>query len=121
MSDLQDVRKYSSEQFDKSLTLLASGGLVVTIGFVEKILKITQETNLVLLKLTWILFASTLLLNLFSHLSSSLSIDLELKKRNKSSSFFNGTTLVLNILSIIAVMTAIVLFIVFVSKNLKNG
>jgi hypothetical protein len=67
----KENRKIAEQEYDKLVIYLAGGGLVLTIGFVKDILKITEATNIVLLLVCWICFAACLLANLLSH---SLSV-----------------------------------------------
>ena len=63
----KENRKYSEQEYDKSIVYLAGGGLALTIGFVKDILKITEATNVGLLLVSWICFSTCLLINLLSH------------------------------------------------------
>lgn len=70
-----DAYKSAGEEFDKQVVYLSGGGLVLTIGFVKNIVKLSATAYLPFLLLSWILFAATLLLNLWSHKASAASTD----------------------------------------------
>jgi len=70
-----EVYKSAGEEFDKQVVYLSGGGLVLTIGFVKDIVKLSATAYLPFLLLSWILFAATLLINLWSHKASAASTD----------------------------------------------
>ena len=117
-NELQDLRKYSFEQFDKLIVQLAAGGLGLTMAFIEKIVKVTADTDYTYVKITWICFATSLLMSLLSHLTARLSIDETIKNGDNSGSIYNGITSALNWLSVLSVVTGILLFILFTFNNL---
>lgn len=66
---LQVVKQKSEENYEKSITLISSGTLLLSLTFIEKIIK--QPVLLWLLIVSWCLLAFTLLTNLISHQVSS--------------------------------------------------
>jgi hypothetical protein len=76
----QDMYKSATDEFDKQVVYLSGGGLALTIGFVKDIVKLSATAFLPFLLLSWLLFAATLLLNLWSHKASSASTDLFLSQ-----------------------------------------
>jgi len=118
LTQISKIREYSSEQFDKLLVYLSSGALVLTLGFVKDIVKISEETNKSLLIASWSLYALSLLLILFSHKSSIISMDYELNQKSKKSDLFDIITEVLNWSSTITLLAGIITFILFVYKNI---
>ncbi|MCF8219021.1 MAG: hypothetical protein K9I29_01445 [Bacteroidales bacterium] len=112
------IREYSSEQFDKLLVYLSSGALVLTLGFVKEIVKVTDETDVRLLIASWSLFALSLLLVLISHKTSLISMDLELAGKKKKSDKTDVITDVFNWSALIFLITGIIFFIIFISCNL---
>lgn len=46
ISTLYEIRKYSGEQYDKLIVYLSSGALVLTVGFVEKVVDLSKIKNL---------------------------------------------------------------------------
>jgi len=120
---LYETRRYSGEQFDKLIVYLSSGALVLTIGFVEKIIDLSKIDNLCLLYFSWSCFCISLILILISHASSMFSIDFDIYEKENISRFFDITTYTLNGLSLTALMLGIATFIRFViiAFSLKGG
>ena len=115
---IRSSRDYAAEQFDKLIVYISSGGLVLTIGFVKDIVKITDDTNTGLLKSCWIAFTLALMLNLISQWTSVKTMDKQLDEEEKSANTWNTVTDRLNILSALVLIAAILLFIIFVWKNI---
>ena len=93
---------------------LSSGALVLTVGFVEKVVDLSKIKNLFLLYFSWTCFSFSLIIILISHRTSLLSIDFEIKGNNKISDCWDRITKVLNWLSMIGLVTGIISFIRFV-------
>jgi len=113
-----EMRDYAEEQFDKLIVYLNSGALVLTIAFVKDITKITKETDTTLLILSWSSFVVSLLLILLSHKSALASTNYEIKEKERTSDCFDIITTILNWLSFLILITGLILFIIFISKNL---
>jgi len=128
---------YALEQFDKLVVYLSSGGLVLTTGFVTSIITITDQTNTLTLKLSWIGFTISLIFILLSQITSYNANQAEIKrtrqdidslkndavhKRRKLLIFklqvFNTLTKALNNLSLLCLLSGIVLFVLFMIKNI---
>lgn len=120
--DYQDkiykTRDYAAEQFDKLIVYLSSGALVLTIGFVKDIVKVTKQTNTTALKWSWGFFCASLFFILISHQTSMLSADKEVEEKFKFSKIMNYLTHGFNWFSIMALSAGIIAFIIFISKNL---
>lgn len=112
---LYETRRYAGEQYDKLIVYLSSGALTLTVGFIEKIVNLSKVKDFTLLYLSWGLFSASLILILISHRTSSLSIDLEIKAKDKMSDVWNIVTDVLNWISMAALVVGIIIFIIFVS------
>jgi hypothetical protein len=67
---IQDAISDSQNDFEKNLVYLSAGALTLSMGFIEKIIPFNKAVNKWLLITSWVLLASTLLLNLASHLIS---------------------------------------------------
>jgi predicted tellurium resistance membrane protein TerC len=115
---LLTIRHYSEEQYDRLLVYLNSGALVLTIGFVQNIIKITEKTVIVLLIASWCLFVLSLLMILISHRSSIAAIDCEIKEKDERSENWNKCTRVLNIISAFFLIAGLILFIIFIAGEL---
>lgn len=61
----------SEDDFEKNLVYLSAGSLVLSIGFIEKIIPMDNAKWAGFLIVSWCLIASTLLLNLASYLISA--------------------------------------------------
>jgi hypothetical protein len=115
---LLEMRDYAQEEFDKLIVYLNSGALILTIGFVKDITKITEETDTTLLIWSWSSFVCSLLLILLSHKTAILSTDFELKDKETISDRFDTATSLLNWISFIILMIGIILFITCITKNI---
>lgn len=115
---IRKIRDYSSKQFDQLLVYLSGGALVLTLGFAKDIVKITESTNKSLLVIAWSLFALSLILILFSHKSAIKSMDLELDNKTETSNTFDIVTEILNYSSLASLFTGIIVFVIFVIKNI---
>jgi hypothetical protein len=67
---ISDAIDESQSDFEKNLVYLSAGALALSIGFIEKVIKLQDASSRWLLIASWGLLASTLLLNLASHLIS---------------------------------------------------
>ncbi|QYH39447.1 hypothetical protein GYM62_11880 [Algoriphagus sp. NBT04N3] len=119
----------SDDDFEKYITFISSGALIITLTFVEKISPLDQSTNKWILIAGWGFLASTLLINLLSHYLSSRfnemtiqnldegmvyeKLTCKIKERNKVIS-------VLNIISIISLGIGIASILVFAAINAYN-
>jgi hypothetical protein len=119
-SENQKRSFYASEQFNKAVVYIAGGSLVFSIGFVEKIVSITKCTDTKILMISWIMFASTLILNLFSHITSRTAVDSTLRGNKQTGKVLNIATLTLDGLAVFILLTGLALFVVFVNNNLSN-
>lgn len=132
---------YAYEQFDKLIITLASGGLVLTIGFVKDIVHIIPSTDTTLLKYSWYLFTSSLIIALLGHIFAILanriiiSIKIEEIDAHKEKVEFNNNSIRIrlkrwifksinlslkstNIIAFISLLTAIIVFVTFVNQNI---
>jgi UDP-N-acetylmuramyl pentapeptide phosphotransferase/UDP-N-acetylglucosamine-1-phosphate transferase len=121
LKESDDILNYSQQQFDKLIVYLSSGALILTIGFVKDIVKITPQTDTRTLIWSWVLLAASLITNLFSHRTSYYSIYFDLKKKNKVSNFNDIVTEILNWLSFISLIAVIVVFIFFIINNINGA
>lgn len=131
----QKAIDYSIERFDILIISLSSSGLVLSIGFVKDVIGDFSKVDPLLLKITWLLFALSLIMNLLSQVSGYYANKLDLKitkdiirtKKGKDSKInkekldlrmkiFNSTTMSLNGGSLFCLITGIITLIVFISK-----
>lgn len=131
---------YSLEQFDKLIIMLASGGLIFTVGFVKDIVKITETTDTSLLKSCWYLLTIALVSILIAQICSFQANKVEIKltqeeldsyedndefNETKKTKFirkffrlYNASVKIFNILSFMTLVIGIILFIIFVNQNI---
>jgi hypothetical protein len=67
---IEDAINVSQSDFEKNIVYLSSGALALSMGFIEKIVSFEKASNKWIVILSWVFLASTLLLNLASHLIS---------------------------------------------------
>ena len=67
---IQNSINESQSDFEKNLVYLSAGALALSMGFIEKIVSFEKASNKWIVILSWVFLASTLLLNLASHLIS---------------------------------------------------
>lgn len=65
-------QKEAGQEFDKQAVYIAGGGLALTLAVAKDFTAFVGKQYFVLLLLTWLFFALTLLFNLISHRASSL-------------------------------------------------
>lgn len=114
---LSEIRVYSEEEFDKLIVYLSSGGLALTIGFINNLIDLNNSNYNLLLIITWLCFTFSLIVNLLSHRSSLKSIDLELQGYEEKSDSWNTFTVILNKSGLIFFISGVVCFIIFVTIN----
>ena len=132
----QKAIDYSIERFDILIISLSTSGLILSIGFVKDIIKNFNKINPNLLKITWLLFACALIMNLVSQVTGYYAhkFDLDVTKdtirteKGKASKInvkrtecyhkiCNLSTLFLNGVSLICLIAGIITLIIFISKN----
>ncbi|HOK86549.1 MAG: hypothetical protein WBJ36_07950 [Tenuifilum sp.] len=111
---LLDLRKQSESEFEKLIIYVASGGLVLTITFSEKILSIDKNGQFLnWLISTWILFALTIVISLVFHLTSIKAFDLKLLEEDSISDKWNRATKLLHFFSVFLLILGIASFIIY--------
>lgn len=118
----------SQDDFEKYINLLASGGIIISLTFLEKIVTITSITFLSFYIIGLLLMVVTLLSNLYSHYKSMNDSDLIINEidderyedvfkniaiRNKPINFLNKA-------SIWSLIIGTILILTFVTINLYN-
>ena len=135
VDSIQKAMDYSIERFDILIISLSTSGLILSIGFVKDIIKDFTKVNPILLKVTWLLFASSLVMNLISQVTGYYANKFDLKvtrdlirteKGKKSkinvrrTDFFHKTlnsgTMLLNGCSLVSLISGIIVLIIFISK-----
>lgn len=118
----------SQDDFEKYINILASGGIVISLTFLEKIVSVTKISFLWSYIIGLLLLVITLLSNLYSHYKSMNDSDAIIKeideekyddifknieKRNKPINFLNNV-------SIWSLIIGTILILTFVTINLYN-
>lgn len=103
---LVKIKEKGDDDFEKNITYISAGTLVLSLTFIEKIVELKQSSHVWSLILSWGLLALTLLANLISHQLSSyyhektiedvdnklLTVPLSIKKRNRIIRVINWCT-----------------------------
>lgn len=128
--EIYDIKLKSDDDFEKYITLISSGGLGLTITFINDLIPLHDAVHTVFLVMGWGLLASTLFNSLYSHYISSKysqknmdDIDRNIPFENLESNINKRNTFInkLNKASMIMLALSIISIIVFVSLNIYNG
>lgn len=115
------IKEKSDDDYEKNITYLCAGTLILSMTFIEKIVDLNNSTSVWIVIISWILLALTLLANLVSHQLSSYYHERtyqdscignfkNVSKRNKIIRILNwGTTF--------GLVLGISFLIIFCSKN----
>jgi hypothetical protein len=131
--NIRSVIANSEENYDKNILYIAAGTLVISITFLEKIVKIETAGNLFLIIISWIFLALCIIMNLLSHQVSGyyafkieevydLSGDDENQKlrTTKKHDQYNLRIRWINWLTSIALGLGISFLVTFCSLNINN-
>lgn len=69
---IQNIKNKSDDDYEKNVSYISAGTLVLSLTFLEKIVKLETSTGISFLILSWVLMGLTLGINLLSHQLSSL-------------------------------------------------
>ena len=111
------IREYAETQIDRLNVLFASGLLIFSIGFIDKVITDFEDTNKALLTISWIVLALSLLATLVSHITSRALVDAELNNKEKLHDIFRSTTIVLTYASSILIILGFILMFIFIIIN----
>lgn len=122
----QELITKSEDEFEKKITYIAAGALLLSLTFIEKVIQIESSTGKLFLILSWIFLICTLIINLVSHLvvkihlrkvQQEITDRLDYKTREKNhrkrifiSESFNWTSAIL-------LIVGIAMMLVFASYN----
>ncbi|MBZ4034520.1 hypothetical protein K6T82_07065 [Flavobacterium sp. 17A] len=118
----------SQDDFEKYINLLASGGIVLSVTFLEKIVSLEEAICKSLIIIGMYLMVFTLLSNLYSHYKSILDSDATIKDidEKKFKKIFkkiekrNKVINVLNMISIWSLIIGVFLLVTFATINIYN-
>ena len=127
-NSVSDNKSKSQDDFEKYINLLASGGLLLSLTFMEKIVPVDKSICKFLIVSGMFLMVVTLLSNLYSHYKSMLDSDATIKdidKENYDDIFKNiekrnKVINRLNRISIWSLIIGIILIISFATINIYN-
>ena len=130
---LIEIKNKSDDDYEKNVTFISSGTLLLSITFIEKIISINKSNSIWTLILSWIFLCLTLVINLFSHQLSSwyheksieeydYDITNEIvRKRNKEIRYINWGTTFLLILGMIFLIIFCSINAIHMSKENNNS
>lgn len=111
------IRDYAGREFDRLIVFLSSGGLALTISYIEIFKDELNKDYRCLVISSWISLFSALVLILSSQLTSIKSIDKELEGEEKCSESYNRATNYLNYSSFAALIVGVLMFLIFISNT----
>ena len=123
---LLEQKSKSDDDFEKYITFIASGGLGLTITFINEISPLGESKHVYLIIAGWILLTFTLLINLFSHFLSSRNNEKTVQDIDDEIDYYklveninqrNNNIFYLNLSSIIFLGFGIISIIIYVSIN----
>lgn len=123
-----DNKSKSQDDFEKYINLIASGGIVLSLTFLEKIVSLEKAVCKSLIVIGMYLMVFTLLSNLYSHYKSILDSDATIRDidKKKFKKIFkkiekrNRVINVLNRISIWALILGIFSLVTFVTINIYH-
>lgn len=125
---IEDAINESQSDFEKNLVYLSAGALVLSMGFLEKIISFDKASNKWIVIVSWGILASTLLLNLASHLISvgnstkareEMDMGMEYNKLIERISCRNKLMRTINWISFVLFAFGVISVVVFCAINLK--
>ena len=133
----KDSSKYSIDRFDILLISLSTSALILSIGFVEKVLPNIDKIDSSLLKLSWLLFVIVLISNLTSQVTGYYGNQYDIKvtknlireergkplkgnqiKLESQCKNLNRLTLIFNGISLFSLISGIIALVGFFSNNI---
>lgn len=118
----------SGKLFDKSILTISAGTFGLTITFLRNIAPEIKTETIFMLHYAWIYFSISIVVTLFSYLTSHYAflkqidiLDLSQKNENQNKDFPNYLSYItggLNILSVIAFFVGVIFLINFSIKNM---
>lgn len=133
----KESAKYSIDRFDILIISLSTGALGFSIAFIKDFVKDKINPNLLLIKISWIVFAIAIIMNLLSQKTSYYSHILEIKltkikikklkgkencsncenRLNFKTNILDSLTTFFNISSLILLIAGIILTLIFININ----
>jgi len=117
---LLKLRLETEKQFEKLIIYLASGGLLLTITFTEKLNSIENGKHQFWLAYTWLMLAASLTIGLFVNFISVKSIDHILREENIEGYNKNKLVEYLQGLTIVTLLYGVISFVIYATLCLFN-
>lgn len=92
LKEKYEALKYSYEQFDKNILLIASGALGISFSFIEKLVDLKTATYKGFLISSWTIFGIVIFLSLLVHFISIRAIAWAIEHESDSDDFRKGNT-----------------------------
>ncbi len=129
VNDCRDMARRNSDSLDKLIFTLASGAIILSINFIDKITTGTKTLNLACLRWSWIFLFLTIISNLLSFICANQALN---KQKQVYDIWFKSGTLetppikniystatdVFNVSSYITLLVGLGLMTYFVSTNI---
>lgn len=113
---IQRTRESSALQFDKLIVYLNGGFIALSVSLVHSFY-IEKYGITCLVIFAWSISVISLLLNLISHLTTVKSMDSYLDGEFYKSDSLDKVTIFLNYTSLVFLVTALILFLIFISNT----
>jgi len=121
-----ETLKYSTEQFDKNITLIASGALAISFAFIKDIVpNFNEVTHKQQLTGSWYIFSFVIFVSLVTHFISMLANTWAIRNNNLEDEDFNAGILkwnlpirILNLLMIVAILIGAIMLVNFINNNI---
>lgn len=132
----KESARYSSDRFDILLISLSTSLLILSIGFIEKIIPDFQSVETALIRSSWLFFIISLISNLLSQVTGYYAHQYDIRvtknlirlERGKNiegnqkslemlCNGLNKFTISLNLISLASLIIGIILLLLFISKH----
>lgn len=125
---VDEIRKYSTEQFDKNILFIASGSLGISFAFIKDIIPdLKKAICKEYLTSSWYIFAGVIFISLVSHFISMLGSNWAIKNHylddqtfNRKLNWWNIPIRILNALTIVAIFIGALALIYFINQNITK-
>lgn len=125
---VEDVWKYSTEQFDKNILFIASGALGISFAFIKDIIPdLKKAICKEYLTSSWYIFAGVIFISLVGHFISMLGGNWAIKNHflddqtfNRKLNWWNIPIRILNATTIIAIFIGALTLIYFINQNITK-
>lgn len=137
IASCKEASNYAIGRFDILIISLSTGALGFSIAFLKDFVNPTNADGFILIKISWIFFATAIMMNLLSQKTSYYSHKIEIKLMNYKikklkgkevctncenrldlkTTLLNGLTIFFNLSSLILFVISVILTLIFICKN----